>query len=98
MCCSTKDDRLWLGLVVFVIGASLLLQRFDVIPAETWDYLWPSILLVSGLKWMVGGGSTMPSCEMESSESCDDCGMVDCSCSVVPAVKKAAPKKSSKRK
>lgn len=45
-----------LGLIAFVIGAVILLQRFDVVPPETWSYLWPSILVVAGIKMMVSGG------------------------------------------
>ena len=99
MCASTKDDRLWFGLVAFVVGAVVLLQRFDVVPAETWDYLWPSILVVSGLKWMVGS-SMGASCGMSCESMCGDCGSSDCSCDVMPAapMKKAPAKKTSKRK
>lgn len=95
----TKDDRLWFGLVAFVIGAVVLLQRFDVVPAETWDYLWPSILVVSGLKWMVSCSSPMA----YDTGDCNDCGNAVCSCDVMPApmavaTKKSSSKKSSKRK
>lgn len=94
----TKDDRLWFGLVAFVVGAVVLLQRFDVVPAETWDYLWPSILVVSGLKWMMTMNSSDSSCD----SACCDCGDMVCSCDSTPApvampVKKTA-KKTSKRK
>lgn len=96
MCSSTKDDRLWLGLVAFVIGAVVLLQRFDVVPAETWDYLWPSILVVSGLKWMMTCGTPM-SCDMSACEStCEDCGDASCSCDM-PVAAKPAPKKVVKK-
>lgn len=98
MSCCTRDDRLWFGLVAFVVGAVVLLQRFDVIPMETWDYLWPSILVVSGLKWMVA--SSAPSCDMSApcaSSSCNDCGMDACVCST-PVVKKSVKKTSKKKK
>ena len=63
-----------MGLVLFVIGAVVLLERFDLIPAETWDYLWPSILIVTGLKLMISmkGGS---SCEGDSCCSEGSCEM-----------------------
>lgn len=97
---SSKDDRLWFGLVAFVVGAVVLLQRFDFVPAETWDYLWPSILVVSGLKWMLSCGTTA-NCEMGACESaCGDCGEAACVCDApvaMPSPKKKA-KKTSKRK
>lgn len=100
MCAShSRDGQLWLGLVAFVIGAVLLLQRFDLVPAETWDYLWPSILVVTGLKWMMMRGNE--SCcstdkECGSDESCGSCGGESCkgSCEM-PMV---MPKKSMKKK
>lgn len=94
---SSKDDRLWFGLVAFVVGAVVLLQRFDVVPVETWDYLWPSILVVSGLKWMMTCG-TSASCDMGA---CGDCGNMACTCDAVvamPAPKKAAKKSTNKKK
>jgi hypothetical protein len=58
-CCNDKcqDYEMWTGLVLFVVGAVFLLQRFDLIPPETWFYLWPILLLVFGIKMMVAGGS-----------------------------------------
>lgn len=99
MCASTKDDRLWFGLVAFVVGAVVLLQRFDVVPVETWDYLWPSILVVSGLKWMVGSCGSA-SYGMSCDSMCNDCGSSDCKCEMMPVApaKKASGKKTSKKK
>lgn len=57
---------MWTGLVAFIFGAVVLLQKFDVIPDTTWGYLWPSVLVVVGLKLMVG-----------SCESCESCGSCD---------------------
>ncbi|MEK9160374.1 MAG: DUF5668 domain-containing protein [Patescibacteria group bacterium] len=96
MCCSNnKDHQLWLGLVAFVIGAVLLLQRFDLVPAETWDYLWPSILVVTGLKWMISRNSD--SCQMEDSCMCGG-NSCDGSCELpMPAPKKATSKKKSRK-
>ncbi len=99
MSCS-KDDRLWWGLVAFVVGAVVLLQRFDVVPAETWNYLWPSILIVSGLKWMLSGdscGSGASCSTKESAGMCGDCSSMPCSCDMMPMAKKA-PAKKAKRK
>lgn len=101
MMCSTdsRDCQLWLGLVAFVIGAVLLLEKFDLVPAETWDYLWPSILVVTGLKWMISRGSCGSCCETMS-KACKDCGMDSCDgCEMpAPAPKKAAPKKNGRKK
>lgn len=100
MCSSSKDDRLWFGLVALVVGAVVLLQRFEIVPSETWQYLWPSILVVSGIKWMVPCCSSM-SCGMGACESkCVDGGKKAGSCDMpvaMPAPKKSA-KKTSKRK
>lgn len=101
MSCCSKDDRLWWGLVAFVVGAVVLLERFGIVPTETWSYLWPSILIVSGLKWMLSGSSTN-TCEMEG-QGCDDCGDMNCSCDTMPMPSKLlasskAPAKKSKRK
>ncbi|QQR54938.1 hypothetical protein IPG41_07240 [Candidatus Peregrinibacteria bacterium] len=91
----TKDDRLWFGLVAFVVGAVVLLQRFEVVPAETWNYLWPSILVVSGLKWMVGSSSPVSACDPSD---CCDCGSGDCSCDLpAPVVAKKMGKKNKKK-
>lgn len=102
MSCS-KDDRLWWGLVAFVVGAIVLLTRFGVVPAETWDYLWPSILVVSGIKWMLSGngGSCCSSeaCDMACDTMCKDCKSMECTCEAMPMAKKAVAKKGkSKRK
>lgn len=84
-CCNERcqDYEMWSGLVLFVIGAVFLLQRFDLIPAETWFYLWPILLIVFGVKMMVSGGST---------HSCE--GPME----MVKAAPKAAPKPASKPK
>lgn len=103
MCASnTRDHQLWLGLVAFVIGTVLLLERFDLVPTETWDYLWPSILVLTGLKLMLICKDSPKeccgsSCEMESS-SCD-CGDGACGGCEMPMVmpKKAAKKKTGKK-
>lgn len=94
---NTRDHQLWLGLVAFVIGAVLLLERFDLVPAETWDYLWPSILIVTGLKLMLLCKGSSDSCCASSSEmesnSVDDA----CECETMVMPKKAAKKKTSKK-
>jgi hypothetical protein len=86
MSCHTNNDgkelQLWGGLVAFVLGAVVLLEMFDVIPETTWDYLWPSVLVVLGLKLMMMGGKS------------GDCGHgMKEDCCAMEAPKKAAPKK-----
>lgn len=96
----SKDDRLWLGLVAFVLGGVVLLQRFDLVPSETWDYLWPSVLLVSGLKLMVGAGKSEGSCYgMEFCGGCD-MDMAACACPMeeIPKPKKLGAKKHRGKK
>lgn len=93
----SKEGHLWMGLVLFVIGAVILLERFDLIPAETWDYLWPSILVVSGLKLMISMKGAV-------SDSCGSCSGASCLCEEtcempmeMPITKKPV-KKSSRKK
>lgn len=100
----SREGHLWLGLVAFVIGAVILLQRFDIVPVETWDYLWPSILLVTGIKLMIIGEKKNDSpCEGVCEDPCEDvCGTCgDDSCEGIcekPMVKKSMKKKSGKKK
>lgn len=94
-CCSRKDDRLWWGLVAFVVGAVVLLQRFDVVPMETWDYLWPSILIVSGLKLMLSGDKG--ACNCGDSNMCNDCSSMPCACDTMPMPKKTMGKKAKRK-
>ncbi|MBU0981775.1 hypothetical protein KKC94_03715 [Patescibacteria group bacterium] len=112
-CCGNhgRETGLWLGLILFVIGAVILLQLFDVIPETTWDYLWPSILVVAGLKLMVTSaeacgykeykegscGSDM-CCKSGSCmpDECCDSGVCE-PCEEKPK-KKATKKKTSKKK
>jgi hypothetical protein len=97
--CSSNNHRevhLWLGLVAFVVGAVLLLQQFDLVPAETWNYLWPAILIVTGLKWMMmssSKGMGMSGCEC-GMDSCDECGD---NCEVPMPAPKASSKKKGKK-
>lgn len=98
----SHDSRLWLGLVAFVIGAVILLQRFDIVPSETWDYLWPSILVVSGLKLMIAGGhkDMCDGGECCGMGACSSCGMEDCdgeACEVPMPMKKKMGKKPAKK-
>jgi hypothetical protein len=57
-----------MGLIAFVIGAVILLQKFSIIPEDTWGYLWPAILIVIGLKLMIsccpchGGSCSKDAC------------------------------------
>lgn len=89
-----RDLELWLGLWLFVIGVVFLLIRFDVIPAVTWAFLWPSILIVTGLKLMV------------AAESCENCPSDSKPMSATPAMAKkpsapavkASPKKKPAKK
>jgi len=92
--CPCKDHALWFGLVAFVIGAVILLQDFDLIPSATFGYLWPCILVVSGLKMMLCCGCPCTECK-------GDC---DCKSAEVPCAgeacdcgKKEVAKKNDKK-
>lgn len=76
---------MWTGLVLFVVGAVFLLQRFDLIPPETWMYLWPILLVVFGVKMMVSGGSSHCCCS-------------GCAVPKSAPVKKTAPQKKTPTK
>lgn len=84
------DLHLWFGLVIFVIGAVILLQRFDLIPETTWAYLWPIILIVSGLKFMISYGAGDACCSSEKSS--DNMG----SCCDEPVMMKKPAKKKTR--
>lgn len=89
-CCNGchKEKKLWLGLISFVIGAVVLLQLFQVIPDTTWDYLWPSILVIVGLKLM------LHSCNHGCcGEECDPMDMKEMKMDAPMAPKKKAPAK-----
>jgi len=91
-CCSPHgkaDHHLWLGLIAFVVGAVILLQKFDIVPDTTWGWLWPAILVVVGLKFMVAGCCC---CEDSCKDSCASSCCKGGSCDTKPA-KKATPKK-----
>ena len=93
-CCSdhSKDNHMWGGLIAFIIGAVVLLQKFDIIPTETWGYLWPSILIVFGLKLMLCSNESCAS--TSSSESCCETGSCKGECAVImPTAAKKTPKK-----
>lgn len=91
-CSPNREHGLWLGLVAFVIGVTVLLQRFAVIPDSTFSYLWPSILAITGLKFMISqGGNDSGCCGSEC-----DWDMAEMMPTEMPAKKKS--KKTSKRK
>ncbi len=92
--CSGKNDRLWWGLVALVVGAVVLLQRFGVVPPQTWDYLWPSFLVVQGIKFIISGDACACNCD---ESSCKDCGNMACSCDTMPTPKKTTGKKAKRK-
>jgi hypothetical protein len=59
------DHHMWLGLTLFVIGAVILLQKFELVPKETWGYLWPSILIIIGLKMMSASSCSGENCGIQ---------------------------------
>jgi hypothetical protein len=104
-CCTTeKGCHTFLGLIAFVIGAVILLQKFDIIPSETWSYVWPIILIVAGLKMMVGccASSCGSSCETTCCETeckpCPPCEPCEKPKKKAPAKKKPTAKKKTAKK
>jgi hypothetical protein len=88
--CGKGDHNLWLGLIMFVIGAVVLLQKFDIVPDTTWGWLWPAILVVLGLKFMLVCCSCGDSC----GTGCCDGGV----CDEKPMKKKVMKKKKLGKK
>lgn len=95
-CDTNQCHHLWLGLVAFVIGAVILLQKFDIVPETTWGWLWPSILVVMGLKFMLWGNCSSSDC-CESTAKSDCCSSNTC-CDEVKPKKKTTKKKTTKKK
>ncbi|MFA5855536.1 MAG: DUF5668 domain-containing protein [Candidatus Gracilibacteria bacterium] len=94
--CPCKDHALWFGLVAFVIGAVILLQKFDLIPSATFSYLWPCILVVSGLKMMLCCGCPCTDCKGECKGDSCDCKSdpsMPCDCKKEVVAKKKLGKK-----
>ncbi len=54
-CPHPHHKHMWIGLMLFVTGALLYLQKFEVIPQETWAYVWPGLILLTGIKLMFEG-------------------------------------------
>lgn len=51
-CCSPFGAALWGGFL-FVVGASLLLQRLHLVPAPGLQFLWPLLLLGLGTACLI---------------------------------------------
>lgn len=89
---------MWLGLIFFVVGAVILLQKFDIVPSTTWGWLWPAILIVVGLKGMLSYGSCKTGESCCDSKGKDCCGSGMCSDEKPMMKVKAAPKKKVAKK
>ncbi len=40
---------MWFGLGLVLIGILLLFNNLGIISGDTWDYIWPSIIVLIGL-------------------------------------------------
>ena len=71
-CCNvnSKDHQLWIGLVALTFGGVVLLQKLGWLPENTFEYLWPSVLLVTGFKWIVSSrcecGKVLPTAKKKN--------------------------------
>lgn len=49
----SSRPRPWLGSSIIVgIGAVLLVQQLGLLPEDTWQYLWPSLIILAGV-WII---------------------------------------------
>ncbi len=44
---------MFIGLILIIIGALLLLQHFGIIASDIWSLFWPIILIALGLVFIV---------------------------------------------
>jgi hypothetical protein len=44
----------FVGVILIVVGAIALAQRFDVITGSVWSYAWPTIVIILGLHMLWG--------------------------------------------
>ena len=45
---------MFVGVVLIVVGAIALAQRFDIITGSVWSYAWPAIIIILGLHMLWG--------------------------------------------
>jgi hypothetical protein len=43
-----------MGLIVIAVGVIALLVKLDVLSGSTWDYIWPTVLIIIGLSFVIG--------------------------------------------
>jgi predicted membrane protein len=43
------------GLLLVVVGALMLLQKFNILTGDFWGYIWAIIIILLGLKLMMKG-------------------------------------------
>lgn len=46
---------MFVGLVLVAIGIIALLIKLGVITGSMWGYIWPTILIIIGLSFLIGG-------------------------------------------
>lgn len=47
---------MWKGLTMLIIGVVFLLQKWEILPEETWGWVWPVLLVLWGLGFLYSAG------------------------------------------
>jgi hypothetical protein len=45
---------IFFGTLIIVVGVFFLLRNLGIISAELWDILWPTVLIIIGVKLLLG--------------------------------------------
>ncbi|OQB05705.1 MAG: hypothetical protein BWY19_00838 [bacterium ADurb.Bin212] len=43
---------MWFGLGLVLVGILLLLNNLGIIKGDTWDYIWPAVIILVGLSML----------------------------------------------
>ena len=69
---STSLAAIIIGVVLIVVGGSILLDNLDIIPDWNFGNLWPVILIIVGCGIMLSGEKKKPLPEMDMNQKADD--------------------------
>jgi predicted membrane protein len=51
---NSKEETMFFGIVLIIIGALLLLNEMGIIHWSFWGYIWPVLIIAVGLRMIVG--------------------------------------------
>jgi uncharacterized membrane protein HdeD (DUF308 family) len=49
-----KEGKMVFGLILIAVGVIALLEKFNVITGDVWNYTWPVVLVIIGLSFILG--------------------------------------------